>query len=76
MIRRLTGTGHGAAAWRTLRRLERSYARQSASRMRMKLAGTIWAVVTRSDSMSRRHSVESHRAMITTVPPSPRLMRA
>ena len=42
----------------------------------MKLAGTIWAVVTRSASMSLRHSDASHLGMITTVPPSPRLMRA
>ncbi len=76
MILRFTGTGHGAAACSTLRMLERSYDRQSASRMRMKLAGTICAVVTRSVSMSLRHSAASHRGMITTVPPSPRLMRA
>ena len=36
----------------------------------MKWAGTIWAVVTRSVSMSRRASVASHLVMITTVPPS------
>src|ERR1700681_3741302 len=44
--------------------------------MRMKLAGTIWAVVTRSVSMRARHCAASQRAMITTVAPSPRLMRA
>ena len=42
----------------------------------MKLAGTMCEVVTRSRWMSSRHDSAVKRGMITTEPPSPRLICA
>src|SRR5438874_1117264 len=76
MIWRFTAGGQGAAAWRIFLTLLRSKSRHGASRMRMKLAGTMCDVVTRSRSMSSRHDSAVKRGITTTEPPSPRLICA
>lgn len=72
IMRRLTSTGQGAAAWMTHRRLETSYLSRTFAgslSMRTNIVGTNWAWVTRCSSISRSTvSASNLRSRIDAAP--------
>ena len=79
MMRRFTDIGHGAAACRTRRKLDRSRPSQSfagTSRTRMKCAGTINVVLTRWRSTASSQESPSNFGRTETVEPAWRLKNA
>src|SRR5215211_2968949 len=73
IMSRLTGTGHGAAAWMIVSSDDRSYLdRTSAGSLsiRLNIVGTTWLWVMRWRSTRARYCSGSKRSMITLVPPS------
>ncbi len=72
MIASLTGTGHGAAAWMIVSRLDVSYRSRTSSgslRIRLNIVGTTWLWVIRNRSTHARNSSGSKRSMMIAVDP-------
>jgi hypothetical protein len=72
IIRFLMSTGHGAAPWVTIRRLDRSYLARSVSgsrSSRVNMVGTNCACVTLCRSISARQCAGSNFSITTTVAP-------